>query len=65
MPKYYGPSHTYRFEVRGFGSTFFTDDPIEAIEEALLRSTYTKRTIVLVDNDENTVTRYRNGYQIL
>ena len=62
---YYGPSHTYRFEVRGLSSAFFTDDPAEAIEEALLRSSYTKRTIVLVDNDENTVARYRCGYQIL
>lgn len=62
---YYGPTHTYRFEVRGLGPAFFTDDPMEAIEEVLLRSSYTKRTIVLIDNDENTVTRYRCGYQIL
>jgi len=62
---YYGPIHTYRFEVRGFGPAFFTDDPSEAVEEALLRSAYTSRTILLIDVENDTTDKYRNGYQIL
>lgn len=65
MYKYYGPTHTYRFEVRGFGPAFFTDDMMEAIEEALFRSKYTFRTILLIDVDTDTIYTYRDGRQIL
>lgn len=56
--KYYGPTHTYRFEVRGFGPVFFTDDHSEAIRVARERSELSKKTVWIVDNDTNCIGVY-------
>lgn len=61
MPKYYGPNHTYRYEVRGVGPTFYTDNRAEAIRVAIERAKATKRITYVYDVDENIVGVYDFG----
>lgn len=61
MPKYYGPNHTYRYEVRGVGPTFYTDNRAEAIRVAAERSKIYKRTFYIYDVEENIIGVYEYG----
>ena len=57
--RYYGPKHTYRYEVYCSLRPFYTDNRSEAIKVAKERAKAANRPAKIVDIDENTVMVYR------